>query len=241
MKDGATRRAPKRVGHKGADLIAPGNTTASFAAALDAGVDMIEFDVLPEHRDGSGRLLIAHDYEHVEDALALDEGLAHLCHDSYAGIELNVDLKLPGYEERVVEALRGHGLIERSLASTMEIESLPILRALAPELRLGWSVPRVRRNYLASRATRPLALAVIARLRRTLPQLLAEAVRDGRIDAAMAHHSVVTPRFVAAMREAGGELYAWTVDSAERIEALTAMGVDGIISNDPRLLDGLRS
>ena len=45
-------RAPlRRVGHKGADLIAPGNTLASFDAALAAGVDMIEFDVLPE-RDG---------------------------------------------------------------------------------------------------------------------------------------------------------------------------------------------
>ena len=35
-----------RVGHKGADAIVPGNTLASFDAALAAGVDMIEFDVL---------------------------------------------------------------------------------------------------------------------------------------------------------------------------------------------------
>ena len=33
-----------RVGHKGADHVAPGNTAASFEAALDHGVDMIEFD-----------------------------------------------------------------------------------------------------------------------------------------------------------------------------------------------------
>ena len=36
----------RRVGHKGADHIAPGNTLASFDAALAAGVDMVEFDVL---------------------------------------------------------------------------------------------------------------------------------------------------------------------------------------------------
>ena len=53
----------KRVGHKGADLIAPGNTAASFDAAVEAGVDMIEFDVLPEHVDGTGELFLAHDYE----------------------------------------------------------------------------------------------------------------------------------------------------------------------------------
>ena len=61
---GATppRAALKRIGHKGADLIAPGNTLESFDAALAAGVDMVEFDVLPEHLDGTGRLLLAHDY-----------------------------------------------------------------------------------------------------------------------------------------------------------------------------------
>ncbi len=55
--------AVRRVGHKGADLLAPGNTPASFAAALAAGVDMLEFDVLPAELDGSGELYLAHDYE----------------------------------------------------------------------------------------------------------------------------------------------------------------------------------
>ncbi len=54
---------PVRVGHKGAADIAPGNTLESFDAALAAGVDMIEFDVLSEHRDRTGRLLLAHDYD----------------------------------------------------------------------------------------------------------------------------------------------------------------------------------
>ncbi|HWI22443.1 MAG TPA: glycerophosphodiester phosphodiesterase family protein, partial [Baekduia sp.] len=58
----------RRVGHKGADHIVPGNTLASFDAALTAGVDMIEFDVIAEHRDGSGTLLVAHDYGHVAGA-----------------------------------------------------------------------------------------------------------------------------------------------------------------------------
>ena len=54
----------------------PGNTPASFDAALAHGVDMIEFDVLPEnqHEPEKGRLLLAHDYEHVENAPTLEEG-----------------------------------------------------------------------------------------------------------------------------------------------------------------------
>ena len=45
----------RRVGHKGADHIAPGNTPASFDAALAADVDMIEFDVLPRDRRAPAR------------------------------------------------------------------------------------------------------------------------------------------------------------------------------------------
>ena len=75
-----TVSALRRIGHKGADLIVPGNTPASFDAALAHGVDMIEFDVLPEnqHAPDDGRLLLAHDYEHVDGAPTLEEGLAHL-------------------------------------------------------------------------------------------------------------------------------------------------------------------
>src|SRR5690242_18045642 len=102
-----------RIGHKGAHHIAPGNTLASFDAALAHGVDMIEFDILPEFqaRPRDGRLVLAHDYsDGVERALDLEAGLAHLASLPFAGVRLDVDLKLPGYEDRVVAALRAHGL-----------------------------------------------------------------------------------------------------------------------------------
>src|ERR1700709_2346126 len=82
-----TRRAPRRVGHKGADLIEPGNTRASFDAALRHGVEMIELDVLSEHADGSGRLLVAHDHEDMRarEPLSFDEALHHLAGGGAAG------------------------------------------------------------------------------------------------------------------------------------------------------------
>ena len=112
-----TRAAPlRRVGHKGADLIAPGNTLASFDAALEAGVDMIEFDVLPVRwpADNDTPLVLAHDHEHLApDAPTLEDGLDHLASEAFGDVELDVDLKLPGYEARVVDALRAAGLVER--------------------------------------------------------------------------------------------------------------------------------
>ena len=233
----ADRPRAKRVGHKGAHHLAHGNTLASFDAALQHGVDMIEFDVLPERLDGSGGLLLAHDYGDASGRTpaTLDEGLAHLAGPRFAGIELDVDLKLAGYEDRVVAALREHGLAERTLISTMEPDSLRRVREIAPDIRLGWSFPRVRRDYTQHPVYRWPAYALVAWGRLRLPGMAARELRAGRVDALMSHWAFVTRRLAEAVREAGGELYVWTVDDAERIAALERLGVAGIITNAPRL------
>jgi glycerophosphoryl diester phosphodiesterase len=231
----------RRVGHKGADLIAPGNTLASFDAALEAGVDMIEFDVLPER--GPGPLLLAHDYEDAagRNPPTLEEALAHLSGEAFAGIELDVDLKLPGFELQVLEALRSYGLLERSLISSQYLSSLALIRANAPAVRLGWSVPKIRRDPFRSRAWRLPALALAAAIRAFLPWRAAAAIRAGRCDAMMVHWRLVTPRLVRAVLSAGGEVYVWTVDELPRLRALEAIGVTGVITNDPRLFAALAS
>jgi glycerophosphoryl diester phosphodiesterase len=238
------QRAMRRIGHKGADHIAPGNTVASFDAALAHGCDMVEFDVLPERApDGelTGRLVLAHDFKDAarRDPLTLEEGLDHLAGEPFAAVDLDVDLKTHGYEERVVSALRERGLEARALISTMEAVSLPVLRRASEVVRVGWSVPKVRHNYLANPATKPIALATVQVLRRTVPRAVARALRAGEIDAVMSHFSLVTPHFVRVVRRAGGELYVWTVDDAKRIRRFERMGVTGVITNDPRLFDPL--
>ncbi|MEA2185719.1 MAG: glycerophosphoryl diester phosphodiesterase [Solirubrobacteraceae bacterium] len=227
----------RRVGHKGADHIAPGNTFASFEAALQAGVDMIEFDVLAEHPDGSGELLLAHDWEDATQRTphTLDEGLAHFGDAAYNGVELDVDMKFSGYEERVVRALREHGLADRSMISTTENSSLQYLRERHPDIPLGWSLPRMRRDPLRNPITAIPAVAVLLYVRRALPGVAANRINRGEIEALMAHWRLITPRLAQAITRAGGQLYAWTVDDADRIAALERIGVTGVISNDPRL------
>jgi glycerophosphoryl diester phosphodiesterase len=226
-----------RVGHKGADHVAPGNTAASFEAALEHGVDMIEFDVL---RARDGRLVLAHDYADAErrECMTLEEGLEHFAGEAYAGVELDVDLKLPGYEREVVDGLTRHGLVERSLVSTMYVESLDRLGELQPGLRRGWSVPRVERNYLeAPLAVRVPVYAVAGYMRARMPRLASARIRSGGCEAIMSHRILVGRRLVKAVHRAGGQLYVWTVDDAAKIRALEGLGVDGVITNDPRLFD----
>ena len=223
----------KRVGHKGADLVAPGNTVASFEAALDHDVDMIEFDVL---RLRDGRLVLAHDYEDAEkrEPLTLDEGLDHFAGDAYADVELDVDLKLPGYEREVVDGLLQRGLVERALISSHYLESLDEVGRLSPQLRRGLSVPKVRRDYTKTPLAIP-AYGVARYMRARLPGKVKPLLLDGRIQAVMAHWLLVSRRLVDVVHAEGGEVYVWTVDDASRIEQLRELGVHAVITNDPRL------
>jgi glycerophosphoryl diester phosphodiesterase len=146
-----------------------------------------------------------------------------------------VDLKLRGYEQRVLEALREHGLLDRTLISTQHEESLDLLRATEPTVRLGWAVPKLRRDPFRSPATRLPALVALQVFRGLLPERATRAIRSRRCDALMAHWRLVTPRLVRRVRAAGGELYVWTVDDLARLRSLEALGVTGVITNDPRL------
>ena len=215
--------------------MAPGNTVESFEAALRHGVDMIEFDVL---RTRDGRLVLAHDWEDADgrDCLSLDEGLDHFAGEAYSGVELDVDMKLPGYEREVAAGLGARGLLERSLVSSMYTESLDRLGEISPGLRRGWSVPRVRRNYLRSPLAVP-AYLIVRVWRARLPGQAAARIRAGGCEAVMAHQVLMSGRLVEAVHGAGGQVYVWTVDDARRIRALEELGVDGVITNDPRLFD----
>ena len=217
-----------RVGHRGAPALAPDNTIESFDAAVAIGVDMIEFDVLPR-RARALELFVAHDYGALarHPPLTLDAALAHFATAPFAGVRLQLDIKRRGYEQAVVAALDAHGLRGRAFVSTGVRGVLARLREIAPELRLGWTVPDL-----------PLIneLPTVGRLyRRGIPERAAARIRAGAIDALVPHWSMVTPRLVEAVLGAGGEIYTWTVNDAATIARLRALGVTGVITNDPRL------
>jgi glycerophosphoryl diester phosphodiesterase len=218
----------RRVGHS---IIKAGASLADLQRRLDgAAWDMVELDVLAQ----GDELVVAHDLADLEhpqpirfaDALS---ALRELLPDT---VEFDVDVKGTGYEAAVLETLRSLDLIDRTLVSTMEASSLTALRSAAPELRLGLSVPKARRDYLAHPLTRPAAYVMLAYLRRTLPRQAAAALRSHLADAIMAHWGVVTPALVAATRAGGGDLYVWTVDDPERLKTLDRLGVTGVITND---------
>jgi glycerophosphoryl diester phosphodiesterase len=72
-------------------------------------------------------------------------------------------------------------------------------------------------------------------VRAVLPLRASWALRQGVCDAVMAHWRLVTPRLIRSVKRRGGELYVWTVDDLPRLRELEALGVTGVITNDPRL------
>lgn len=224
----------RRIGHKGADAIAPGNTLESFRAAVELGVDMIELDALPL-RDG--RLVLAHDHRDAarREPLSLAEGLGAFARPPLDAVELDLDLKLPAGEAKLAGALRERGLLERATVSTMELSSLEELRRIDPELRLGWTYPKVSRDWSRRRWARLGVAGALLLMRRRLPRIAARTLPRLGVQAIWAYHTLITRRLIAAAEQAGVEVIAWTVDDPERMRALRDLGVHGICTNDPRL------
>jgi glycerophosphoryl diester phosphodiesterase len=208
-----------RVGHGGAGALARANTLGSFEAALELGVDMIEFDVRPYE----GRLVLAHGAlePRMRHCLTLDQALAHLSGARFADLRFNVDVKATGCEAGTLYALERFGLTDRSLISSHLIAVLDRFRELDPTVRTGVSV--AGRLLRRSQGWGDWRTAV------------ADAVGRRRFDAVMAHHRIVDGALATAIRERGGELFAWTVDDRSLIDHLRDAGVSGVITNDPRI------
>ncbi|HWP33677.1 MAG TPA: glycerophosphodiester phosphodiesterase [Solirubrobacterales bacterium] len=237
-----------RVGHKGADLIAPGNTVASFAAAVEAGVDVIELDVLWT-RDGHPRLsasertplIVAHDWHDAErrTPLTLEQALDAFLAPPLDAVEIDIDIKLAGREEEIVAALRERDLLARAMVSTMELASLARIRELEPALRRGWTYPKVRRDWASKRWAKGPMLAAMVAMRHRLPGLAAEQLPRLGVESMWVYHPLISPRLARITELAEVELIAWTVDDLPRMRKLVGAGATGLVSNDPRLFASL--
>jgi glycerophosphoryl diester phosphodiesterase len=232
------------VGHKGADLIAPGNTPESFAAAVAAGADTVEIDVLWT-RDGHPRrpardrspLIVAHDWHDAERRrpLTLAQALDAFLEPPLDRVEIDLDIKLPGREEEIVAAVRERELLERAMVSTMELSTLSRIRKLEPRMRRGWTYPKVTKDWASKRWARAPMLATLVAMRRRFPGIAARELPEMGVGALWVYHPIVSPRLAEVARSAGVELVAWTVDDADRMRKLVAAGVTGLCTNDPRL------
>ena len=243
-----------RVGHRGASALAPENTLRAFELAVELGCDMLEFDVLDL---ADGTLVLAHsndlrEVSHgaargrvrsrdleglrgvVPDLPTLDEALA-FCADRLPGVGLQLDLKRLGIEAATVEAVRRHGVLDRSWASTFDARSLRRLEELEPELPRSYTMPRDRFGVSKRGPLAPLVRGALGSIGASLPRRLPLLLARARAVAATLHYSVASRAAIERAHEVDAAVYVWTVDDPRLAERLVRDGADGIITNDPRI------
>jgi glycerophosphoryl diester phosphodiesterase len=223
---------PLRIGHRGAAALAPANTLESLQAAVAAGVDVVEFDVIEHHRDG---LVLAHSRrETAERPLPLGDALAWIASTACSA---HVDLKGVGFEQEVVDALQASGLLSRSLVSTGRPPSVRRLAEIAPDLPRALSYPEDRLNFTGLPVAAPFVAGGLAAMRRALPLRIGRMLAVSRATVASLHHSLLSRATVERVHALGIPVIAWTVDDARRAKELAGLDVDGIVTNDPRIFE----
>ena len=227
-----------KIGHRGAAAHAPENTLASFRRAVELGADAIEFDL---HRTRDGGFVVIHD-DTVDRttnghgkvaALSLAE-LRRLDAGSWKASEFAGE-RIPTFEE-VIEAVPERVTLFAELKAG-SARSPGIEDALARFIRERNVMDRLRVSSFDHRA--------LARLRPLLPELQTGAlftclpvdlVALGRNAGAQAVHPsfhYLTRDAVEEAHRAGLAVYAWTVNEPTDIDAVRAMGVDGMFSDHP--------
>ena len=106
---------------------------------------------------------------------------------------------------------------------------------MAPELPRSFTYPEDRLGVSERRLLRPLLVPGLAVLRALLPRRLPRWLRAAGASAATLNVGVVSPAAVDVCHELGAAVYVWTVNEPALVRILLEMGVDGIISDDPRI------
>jgi glycerophosphoryl diester phosphodiesterase len=245
---------PLRIGHRGAAALAPENTLRSFRAAVEAGVDLIEFDVLDlprgplvlahsdhldevSHGAASGRvrdLSLAELHTCAPELPTFDDALAFFV-DEAPGIGLHIDLKLRTRLDELAAAIVRHGLEARTVVSGVHVDSLQAVARGAPRVRVGITYPEDRLSISRRPYLWPIVSLGLASMRASASLRLPRLAQRAGAGAVMLQHRLVTESSVERAHAAGLPVLAWTVDEPADLERVVATGVDGVITNDPRI------
>ena len=226
-----------RVGHRGAAHLAPENTLEGLAAAIEHGVDMVEFDIV---RAAGGELVLAHEPGDVApDSPGLVAALSLLSREMTGDTTIDLDLKVGDAAPEIVGLLERFDLIDRTIVCALHAGWLRDFRDEHEQIALGLSYPRDRAGIAERDALGPLVRLATALLRWTLPFRVLRMATRADADAVMLHYSVVSAAVVRRGAAHGLPVFAWTVDDVATARAMVSAGVHGIISNDPRVLDAI--
>lgn len=199
------------IAHRGASIEEAENTLPAFVRAVEIGANWIELDV---HLTKDGVVVVHHDFEH---------------NDAHLGDQYAHEVEAPTLEEVFALDLKGLGVMvelkgdERTPAETLVKK---VLELSQNQLVLLGSLD-------------PDIMQLLVDLAPSLPHIeIADRYEELRIfpKKVALKFEHLKLEHVDALKEKGIELWVWTVDLPTDALKLKNLDVDGIITNDPRVL-----
>jgi glycerophosphoryl diester phosphodiesterase len=231
---------PAVVAHRGTPLREPENTLPSFAAAVAAGADAVEFDV---HLTADGHAVVMHDADvsRTTDGHGLLEDLTFA---QVKALESAPGVGVPSLEETLATLSGPVGADIEIKSSPGEAAGTQAARCVDEVVRLLDELPFDGPVLVSS-----FDAAALARVREVRPDIATGMLVAGPVgpevmrNARHAGHRFLLPNVDAVER--AGEAFVrdchtarlgvgvWTVDEPDRIERLFRWGVDAVVTNDP--------
>lgn len=245
------------ISHRGANLVAPQNTIEAFKKSIEIGCDGFETDI---HLTKDGIPVVCHNFTIDETSTGTgaikDMTLAELRNfdfGSYKGEEfkgvkiptldeflevsasmgdkmkvLDIELKSEHFgeagtelAEKTIDAVKNHGLFDQLLISSFDPALLVACKKIDKNCKTG--ILYSPNKWLGVKiAARPISFA---------KEIGADALHPFFIHA--------TKHYVKKAHKAGLQVNPWTVNKEKTIKKLIAAGVDGIITDDPGLVNKL--
>ena len=223
------------IGHRGAGGVAPENTRAAIEQAISAGARWVEIDV---QETIDGEVVVMHDSDlmktagvdlkvwdaTIEEITAVDIGssfdpqfrdervptLREILALCKGRIGIIIELKSYGHghmlEQRVVDLVEASGSVEEVQCMSLKSEIVAQLKKLRPQWRVG-----------------------------LLLSLVVGDVRGIEADFLAVNARFATSRMVQEAHEAKKLLYAWTLNDPVSVSKMVGRGVDGVITDYPRM------
>ncbi|MCM3743912.1 hypothetical protein M3193_07125 [Sporosarcina luteola] len=249
------------IGHRGASAYEPENTLPSFELAEDLNADYVELDV---HLTKDGELIVMHDDDVKRTTEAAGKikdftlaELKQLTADEKKGKKIAAsgrdeeEYEVPTLRE-VVEQMKGDLRFVIELKDTEQYPGIEeeLVRLMEEQELIGHDAKGYPKAVILSFDKK--ALKQVHKIDPEIPLIQLVSFDEGE-EAALTKkelkdilsyasgvnvsYEALTPPFVNSMHDEGLAVYAYTVNDAEAALRLKAMGVNGIATDEPDLLD----
>lgn len=242
---------PIRFAHRGSRILWPENTITAFQGAVDLGYRYLEIDVRSTH---DGVVVVFHDahlarvtngtgevgHRTWDDLRRLDAAWSFAPAHGYplrgTGVtvpsldelfatfpdhHINIDLKGPRLEWAVADLIKRHGRSDRTLIGSFHHGRLARFRRITRgEVPTAAGPARALATWVAARAgatTRGSEIAYQVPFEHPLLRL--------------------DQKYVDSVHASGAHVHAWTVNDAVTMHRTLDMGVDGIVTDRPDVLN----